>query len=394
MINGLASTKIFAIALGAVLVPCLAVAVNMPSGVSPEQVDITDLGMGQDAEPAPAIAETASWSIQVGAYADKDMAQDRLTRIAGLAADDFSHAAPAVMPFAWGSGRILYRARFTGFGEEAAKALCARLEELGESCFAVASEAVPSSGAIEAAAVPAPAKDRPLLDSSRLVSNADLSDMRGGFFVAGGAQFDFGASVRTLVNGQLALQTNLSWTPAGSVVQQLAGLGTSIQAQVAGDLAKAGIGTQVTGPSAPAGAALTGNPSPVDPPSANTGAATFVANSAPTILNTAPVVPPNSPPPGPGTLPPAAGSPVPMVLSGVQIQSPTGGATQVFANVTAGQIQNIILNSASNQTITQNTSVTLTIYNFAAWQQQLAQHALSAQLANEILGASGLGGGH
>ena len=133
---------------------------------------------------------------------------------------------------------------------------CARASSsLANPVFAVASEAAPSDGAIEAAAVPAPPKDRPLLDSSRLVSNADLSDMRGGFFVAGGAQFDFGASIRTLVNGQLALQTNLSWTPAGSVVQQLAGLGTSIQAEVAGDLAKAGIGAPVSGPSVPSGAA-------------------------------------------------------------------------------------------------------------------------------------------
>ena len=57
----------------------------------------------------------------------------------------------------------------------------------------------------------------------------------------------------------------------------------------------------------------------------------------------------------------------------------------------ATQKENIILNSASNQTINQNTNVTLTIYNLPQWQQQLAQHALSAQLAGEIMAASGLG---
>jgi hypothetical protein len=35
----------------------------------------------------------------------------------------------------------------------------------------------------------------------------------------------------------------------------------------------------------------------------------------------------------------------------------------------------------------------LTIYNFASWQQQLVQHAMSVQLANEVLAASGFSGG-
>jgi hypothetical protein len=90
----------------------------------------------------------------------------------------------------------------------------------------------------------------------------------------------------------------------------------------------------------------------------------------------------------PGSIEPAASLPV--VLTGVQVQSPTGGSTQVFANLNAGQLQNIVLNSASNQTITQNTNITLTVYNFQAWQLQMAQQAISAQLVNEMLAASGL----
>jgi len=78
----------------------------------------------------------------------------------------------------------------------------------------------------------------------------------------------------------------------------------------------------------------------------------------------------------------------PAVLSGVQIQSPSG-STDVLANVANGQIQNIVLNSASNQNIIQNTNVVLTIYNFVSWQQQLAQHAMAAQLASQVLAASG-----
>lgn len=79
------------------------------------------------------------------------------------------------------------------------------------------------------------------------------------------------------------------------------------------------------------------------------------------------------------------------MLSGVQIQSATG-STDVLANVVNGQIQNVVLNTASNQNIVQNTNILLTIYNFSSWQQMLAQHAMSAQLANQVLAASGFTG--
>jgi hypothetical protein len=270
-----------------------------------------------------------------------------------------------------------------------------------------------------------------LLNSSRLVSNAELSQMRGGFFTAAGAQFDFGASVQTLVNGKLALQTNVQWTAAGAVTQQLQGLGASIQAQVASNLAKAGIATP--------GAAMQTNSAVVtDSPTtnalANTMPATDTAKSAPTFNGSVPGTPaapaattsstalaanppaasaPAANTPAPASAPattlasvpvsapvvapagaPTAGDTTPTVITGIQIPGVTGGSTRVFANVGAGQIQNIILNSASGQDISQNTNVTLTIYNFAAWQQQVAQHMLSARLANDMLAASGISAGH
>jgi hypothetical protein len=43
----------------------------------------------------------------------------------------------------------------------------------------------------------------------------ELDGMRGGFELPGGQQIDFGAVVKTYVDGQLALQTRLSWTPQG-----------------------------------------------------------------------------------------------------------------------------------------------------------------------------------
>ena len=115
-----------------------------------------------------------------------------------------------------------------------------------------------------------------------------------------------------------------------------------------------------------------------------TGAVSSALNSAANTLGNA------GAPPASGTTPKTSVT-IPTVASGVNIPSPSGGSTQVLANIGANQIQSIILNSASGQTITQNTNVTLTIYNLPQLQQQLAQHALSAQLAGEIMAASGLG---
>jgi hypothetical protein len=80
------------------------------------------------------------------------------------------------------------------------------------------------------------------------------------------------------------------------------------------------------------------------------------------------------------------------MVSGIQIQSPTG-TTQVFANVANGQIQSLIVNSASYQNIVQNTNIILTIYNLASLRQLSAQHAMSVQLASQVLAASGFTGG-
>jgi len=60
-------------------------------------------------------------------------------------------------------------------------------------------------------------------DSLAPMSDEDLGDMRGGFLTAGGVSFDFGAVVRTYVDGQLALETRLTWTPTGAVTEQITG---------------------------------------------------------------------------------------------------------------------------------------------------------------------------
>lgn len=45
-----------------------------------------------------------------------------------------------------------------------------------------------------------------------------LDGMRGGFIVAGGVEIGLGAVVRTLVDGQLALESTVTWTAGGPQV--------------------------------------------------------------------------------------------------------------------------------------------------------------------------------
>jgi N-acetylmuramoyl-L-alanine amidase len=282
------------------------------------------------------------------------------------------------------------------------------------------------------------------------IGDDELASARGGFSV-GGVDFNFGASVQTLVNGQLALQTNLQWTAAGAVVTQLQGLGTKIQTQVASTLANAGINVPTTsspvqatvttspttsaasaspatvattpvvsntqstlnGASALTGGAITSSPQVSATPATNSvvtvpttvsgspastttipvgvsispstsSTASNISSQASNITPNNSITPSNSPASQSGSSP--------TVLSGVQIQSATG-STEVLANVANGQIQSVVLNTASNQNIAQNTNILLTIYNFSSWQQMLAQHAMSAQLANQVLAASGFTGG-
>ena len=263
-----------------------------------------------------------------------------------------------------------------------------------------------------------------IFNAAQTVSDDELAGMRGGFFTAAGAQFDFGASIQTMVDGKLALQTNLQWTPAGPVTQQLTGLGAQIQSQVnntvARNLAAAGIASplvstpSVTTPTAsPAAASVPVSGTPASS-SATNAPSTSVVTSVPgsSLANTV-VAQATTPTPtdpvaaAPSASPVTAAAATPSsaspaittspgggtTLSGIQIPG-QGGSTQLFANFGGGQIQNIIVNSASGQTITQNTNINLTIYNFQAWQAQMANQLVAARLATDMMAASGFSAGH
>jgi len=443
--SGKRTIKLMLLGLSAGLAPCIALAVDMPANPLSEQVDPTHLGEVQEGVTARAQGD---WTVQVGAFADEDKAEAALEKLAADRPASLGRAARLITPIQWDNSQTLYRARFGGLTLEAAAALCASLNGVGQACFLAEAERTkpvlreaamvpvtddmrgtglepalkdapatleaPTAALREAlVAVPQlktiverPAKSRaPNLvalndnlssDKAGRVSNAELSGMRGGFFTAAGAQFDFGASVKTMINGQLALQTNLTWTPQGAAITSLAGLGQQISSQVQSQLAKAGIGagnntntakTQSTpvsnSASTPANLA-----SSIAQPAASLAAdtASGALNTAQNALNSKPAVQPAiASTPQTVTIPTSA-------VTGITVPGGAGGgSTTVLANIGANQIQNIILNSASNQNINQNTNVTLTIYNLQQWQQQLAQHAISSQLAGEIMAVSGLG---
>jgi hypothetical protein len=129
------------------------------------------------------------------------------------------------------------------------------------------------------------------------VSAEALQSERAGF-TADGTTFGFGATLETLVNGQVALVTTLTLLDDGSVAKQVA----------------AGVGGIPVNSAATLAAALSG-----------TGV--NVNGLSPT---------------------------------GVVIKGATG-VTAVLDNVQANQLQNLVINTASGQNIVQNTTLTITL---------------------------------
>jgi D-alanyl-D-alanine carboxypeptidase len=76
------------------------------------------------------------WTIQIGAFADLNLARSQLAAYAEKAMDVLGQAQRIVVPFQSVDGHTLYRARFGPFAEREARQICARLTERGQTCFA------------------------------------------------------------------------------------------------------------------------------------------------------------------------------------------------------------------------------------------------------------------
>jgi D-alanyl-D-alanine carboxypeptidase len=85
---------------------------------------------------APAPVAGHDWTIQIGAYADPAVAKAELASYAQHSMDVLGQAARIVAPFESTEGHTLYRARFGPFQEREARAVCQRLTQRGQTCFA------------------------------------------------------------------------------------------------------------------------------------------------------------------------------------------------------------------------------------------------------------------
>ena len=77
-----------------------------------------------------------NWTIQIGAYADKTLAAAQLKTYYGKAQDVLARASQIIAPITSPQGHVLYRARFGLFAEAEARAVCNRLTQRGQTCFA------------------------------------------------------------------------------------------------------------------------------------------------------------------------------------------------------------------------------------------------------------------
>ncbi len=76
------------------------------------------------------------WTIQIGAFANKTIANAQLATYAEHSMDVLGQATRIVVPFKSVDGQTLFRARFGPFVEREARQVCARLTERGQTCFA------------------------------------------------------------------------------------------------------------------------------------------------------------------------------------------------------------------------------------------------------------------
>jgi D-alanyl-D-alanine carboxypeptidase len=107
--------------------------------------DIGDPGTPVRGQPARSIAKSVAtkgmrdWTIQIGAFGDAPSAKQQLAAYASRSKDVLGQADRIVIPFKSVDGKTLYRARFGPFVEAEARAVCQRMTERKQTCFATAS---------------------------------------------------------------------------------------------------------------------------------------------------------------------------------------------------------------------------------------------------------------
>lgn len=87
-------------------------------------------------------AQASGWGVQIGAYADVEIGQQALADTARNLTSLIGQAQPVVQKISSNSGAEIYRARFMGMEEKAARALCTALTKRSQTCLVVAPEQI------------------------------------------------------------------------------------------------------------------------------------------------------------------------------------------------------------------------------------------------------------
>ena len=98
-------------------------------------------GTGREGDPgARQPARQTTWNIQVGAFPTPEGARQRIDAALSTGVSVLDGKSAFTMKAEVGGGTI-YRARFSGFDEEAARQACRLLKSKGLGCFALAPSA-------------------------------------------------------------------------------------------------------------------------------------------------------------------------------------------------------------------------------------------------------------
>jgi hypothetical protein len=87
-------------------------------------------------------------------------------------------------------------------------------------------------------------------------------------------------------------------------------------------------------------------------------------------------------------------SPLPNPFTGITVPGGTLGATQVIQDVTANHIVSMVLNTANNQTIRQDTNITIVLPQLVSLQQEFATAQVGLTLQNALNAALTEGAHH
>lgn len=153
------------------------------------------------------------------------------------------------------------------------------------------------------------------------LSDEELSGLRGGFITTNGFTFGFGVVIRSYINDQLALQTRLTWTPTGPLTEQVRGDVPGLTDLASAMTAMLNSGIDLRGLSGTSG--------------------------------------------------------------GVALVSGEG-ATALIHNVTTGQLQNLIVNSASDRNLRQDMELNLYLPDLAAMQTANSAQQQVSQLTHDL----------